>query len=76
MDSFSIFIFLLFALPIVSFIWFVVRLVKFIRSKNEPARRRKDKIFLILSALALALACSTGAVVGFLWLLNSALVHM
>ncbi|WP_298986476.1 hypothetical protein [uncultured Campylobacter sp.] len=74
MDSFSIFIFLLFALPIVSFIWFVVRLVKFIRSKNEPTRRRKDKIFLILSALALA--CSTGAVVGFLWLLDRALAHM
>ncbi len=74
MDSFSIFIFLLFALPIVSFIWFVVRLVKFIRSKNEPTRRRKDKIFLILSALALT--CSTGVLVGFLWLLNSALAHM
>ncbi|AKT92762.1 hypothetical protein [Campylobacter gracilis] len=74
MDSFSIFIFLLFALPIISFIWFVVRLVKFIRSKNEPARRGKDKIFLIFSVLTLA--CSTGAVVGFLWLLDRALAHM
>ena len=75
MDSFSIFIFLLFALPIISFIFLIVYLIKFIKSaKSEPARRRKDKIFLILSALALA--CSTGAVVGFLWLLDRALAHM
>lgn len=74
MDSFSIFIFLLFALPIVSFIWFVVRLVKFIRSKNEPERRRKIRNLLILCAFLFIIF--SAALIGFLWLLNSALAHM
>ena len=74
MNNLESFMEILNVLFLICFVWLVVCLIKFIRSKNEPARRRKDKIFLILSALALA--CSTGALVGFLWLLNSALAHM
>ena len=74
MDSFSIF-FLLIALPIISFIFLIVYLVKFIKSdKNAPEQRRKIRNLLILSAFLFIIF--SAALIGFLWLLNSALAHM
>nr|WP_314892736.1 hypothetical protein [uncultured Campylobacter sp.] len=65
----------LIALPIISFIFLIVYLVKFIKSaKSEPERRRKIRNLLILCAFLFIIF--SAALIGFLWLLNSALAHM
>ena len=65
----------LIALPIISFIFLIVYLVKFIKSyKNAPEQRRKIRNLLILSAFLFVIF--SAALIGFLWLLNSALAHM
>ena len=65
----------LIALPIISFIFLIVYLVKFIKSaKSEPERRRRIRNLLILSAFSFITFLAV--LMGFLWLLNSALAHM
>ena len=65
----------LIALPIISFIFLIVYLVKFIKSaKSTPEQRRKIRNLLILSAFLFIIF--SAVLVGFLWLLNSALAHM
>ena len=65
----------LIALPIISFIFLIVYLVKFIKSaKSEPERRRKIRNLLILSAFLFIIFSAVLA--GFLWLLDRALAHM
>ena len=65
----------LIALPIISFIFLIVYLVKFIKSaKSTPEQRRKIRNLLILSAFLFIIFSAVLA--GFLWLLNSALAHM
>ena len=65
----------LIALPIISFIFLIVYLIKFIKSaKSEPERRRKIRNLLILCAFLFIIF--SAALIGFLWLLNSALAHM
>ena len=65
----------LIALPIISFIFLIVYLVKFIKSaKSAPERRRKIRNLLILCAFLFIIF--SAALIGFLWLLNSALAHM
>ena len=65
----------LIALPIISFIFLIVYLVKFIKSaKSAPEQRRKIRNLLILSAFLFIIFSAVLA--GFLWLLNSALAHM
>ena len=65
----------LIALPIISFIFLIVYLVKFIKSaKSAPEQRRKIRNLLILSAFLFIIF--SAALICFLWLLNSALAHM
>lgn len=65
----------LIALPIISFIFLIVYLVKFIRSaKSTAERRRRIRNLLILSAFSFITFLAV--LMGFLWLLNSALAHM
>ena len=65
----------LIALPIISFIFLIVYLVKFIKSaKSASEQRRKIRNLLILSAFLFIIF--SAALIGFLWLLNSALAHM
>ena len=65
----------LIALPIISFIFLIVYLVKFIKSaKSASERRRKIRNLLILCAFLFIIFSAVLA--GFLWLLNSALAHM
>ena len=65
----------LIALPIISFIFLIVYLVKFIKSaKREPERRRRIRNLLILCAFLFIIF--SAVLTGFLWLLNSALAHM
>lgn len=65
----------LIALPIISFIFLIVYLVKFIKSaKSAPERRRKIRNLLILSMFLFIIFSAVLA--GFLWLLNSAFAHM
>nr|WP_315113752.1 hypothetical protein [uncultured Campylobacter sp.] len=65
----------LIALPIISFIFLIVYLIKFIKSaKSAPEQRRKIRNLLILSAFLFIIF--SAALMGFLWLLNSALSHM
>ena len=65
----------LIALPIISFIFLIVYLVKFIKSaKSEPERRRRIRNLLILCAFLFIIF--SAVLTGFLWLLNSALAHM
>ena len=74
-DPFSILILVFTGLPVISFIWLIVSLVKFIRSaKSAPEQRRKIRNLLILSAFLFIIF--SAALIGFLWLLNSALAHM
>ena len=66
---------ILIALPIISFIFLIVYLVKFIKSaKSAPEQRRKIRNLLILSVFLFIIF--SAALIGFLWLLNSALAHM
>lgn len=66
---------ILIALPIISFIFLIVYLVKFIKSaKSAPEQRRKIRNLLILSVFSFIIFLSV--LMGFLWLLNSALAHM
>ena len=68
-------ILILIALPIISFIFLIVYLVKFIKSaQSAPEQRRKIRNLLILSAFLFIIF--SAALIGFLWLLNSALAHM
>ena len=68
-------ILVLIALPIISFIFLIVYLVKFIKSaKSEPERRRRIRNLLILCAFLFIIF--SAVLTGFLWLLNSALAHM
>ncbi len=65
----------LIALPIISFIFLIVYLVKFIKSaKSAPERRRKIRNLLILSTFLFIIFSAVLA--GFLWLLDRALAHM
>ena len=65
----------LIALPIISFIFLIVYLVKFIKSdKNAPEHRRKIRNLLILSAFLFIIF--SAALIGYFWLLASALAHM
>ena len=65
----------LIALPIISFIFLIVYLVKFIKSaKSTAERRRRIRNLLILSAFSFITFLAV--LMGFLWLLNSALAHM
>ena len=65
----------LIALPIISFIFLIVYLIKFIKSaKSAPERRRKIRNLLILSAFLFIIFSAVLA--GFLWLLDRALAHM
>ena len=65
----------LIALPIISFIFLIVYLVKFIKSaKSAPEQRIKIRNLLILSAFSFITFLVV--LMGFLWLLNSALAHM
>ena len=65
----------LIALPIISFIFLIVYLIKFIKSaKSAPEQRRKIRNLLILSAFLFIIF--SAALMGFLWLLNSAISHM
>ena len=74
-DPFSTLILVFTGLPVISFIWLIVSLVKFIRSaKSTAERRRKIRNLLILSAFLFIIF--SAALIGFLWLLNSALAHM
>jgi len=74
-DPFSILILVFTGLPVISFIWLIVSLVKFIRSaKSTDERRRRIKNLLILSAFSFITFLAV--LMGFLWLLNSALAHM
>ncbi|MFR8440600.1 MAG: hypothetical protein ACLVCW_02495 [Campylobacter sp.] len=41
---------------LICFVWLIVCLIKFIRSKDEPERHKRDKKFLIISAVAFACA--------------------
>ena len=62
-------------LPIISFIFLIVYLVKFIKSaKSEPERRRRIRNLLILCVFLFIIF--SAVLTGFLWLLNSALAHM
>lgn len=71
----ELFISVLIALPIISFICLIVYLVKFIKSdKNAPERRRKIRNLLILSAFLFIIF--SAALIGYFWLLASALAHM
>ena len=66
---------ILIALPIISFIFLIVYLVKFIKSaKSTAERRRRIRNLLILSAFSFITFLAV--LMGFLWLLNSALAHM
>ena len=74
-DPFSILILVFTGLPIISFIWLIVSLVKFIRSaKSTAERRRRIKNLLILSAFSFIIFLSV--LMGFFWLLNHAIEHM
>ena len=74
-DPFSILILVFTGLPVISFIWLIVSLVKFIRSaKSTAERRRRIRNLLILSAFSFITFLAV--LMGFLWLLNSALAHM
>ena len=74
-DPFSILILVFTGLPIISFICLIVYLVKFIKSaKSTPEQRRKIRNLLILCAFLFVIF--SAALIGFLWLLNSALAHM
>ena len=74
-DPLSMFILVFTGLPVVSLIWLIVSLVKFIKSaKSAPERRRRIRNLLILSAFLFIIF--SAALIGFLWLLNSALAHM
>ena len=65
----------LIALPIISFIFLIAYLVKFIKSdKSVPERRRKIRNLLILSTFLFIIFSAVLA--GFLWLLDRALAHM
>ncbi|WP_297964235.1 hypothetical protein [uncultured Campylobacter sp.] len=65
----------LIALPIISFIFLIVYLIKFIKSaKSAPERRRKIRNILILSTFLFIIFSVVLA--GFLWLLDRALAHM
>ena len=65
----------LIALPIISFIFLIVYLVKFIKSaKSAPERRRKIRNLLILSTFLFIIFSAVLA--GFLWLRDRALAHM
>ena len=72
----ELFISILIALPIISFICLIVYLVKFIKSdKNAPEHhRRKIRNLLILSAFLFIIF--SAALIGYFWLLASALAHM
>ena len=62
-------------LPEISFIFLIAYLVKFIKSdKNAPERRRKIRNLLILSAFLFIIF--SAALIGYFWLLASALAHM
>ena len=65
----------LIALPIISFIFLIVYLIKFIKSaKSAPEQRRKIRNLLILCAFLFIIF--SAVLVGFLWLLDRALAHM
>ena len=74
-DPFSILIFVFTGLPVISFIWLIVSLVKFIRSaKSTAERRRRIRNLLILSVFSFIIFLSV--LMGFFWLLNHAIEHM
>ena len=74
-DPFSTLILVFTGLLVISFIWLIVSLVKFIKSaQSAPEQRRKIRNLLILSAFLFIIF--SAVLVGFLWLLNSALAHM
>ena len=51
---------------LICFVWLVVCLIKFIRSKDEPERHKRDKKFLIISTVAFL--CTLAPLVYFEWL--------
>lgn len=74
-DPFSILILVFTGLPVISFIWLIVSLVKFIRSaKSTAERRRRIRNLLILSVFSFIIFLSV--LMGFFWLLNHAIEHM
>ena len=52
MNNFISLIELLNLLFLICFVWLIACLIKFIRSKDEPERRKRDKKFLIISTVA------------------------
>ena len=51
---------------LICFVWLVACLIKFIRSKDEPERHKRDKKFLIISTVAFL--CTLAPLVYFEWL--------
>ncbi len=51
---------------LICFVWLIVCLIKFIRSKDEPERHKRDKKFLIISTVAFL--CTLAPLVYFEWL--------
>ena len=56
MNNFGSLMEILNVLFLICFVWLIACLIKFIRSKDEPERHKRDKKFLIISAVAFACA--------------------
>ena len=68
MNSFRSLIEPIIALSWICFVWLVACLIKFIRSKNEPERHKRDKKFLIISVVVFA--CAFAPLIYSQWLFN------
>ena len=66
MNNFGSLMEILNVLFLICFVWLVVCLIKFIRSKDEPERHKRDKKFLIISTVAFL--CTLAPLVYFEWL--------
>ncbi len=53
---------------LICFVWLIVCLIKFIRSKNEPERHKRDKKFLIISVVVFA--CAFAPLIYSQWLFD------
>ncbi|WP_298757896.1 hypothetical protein [uncultured Campylobacter sp.] len=66
MNNFGSLMEILNVLFLICFVWLIVCLIKFIRSKDEPERHKRDKKFLIISTVAFL--CTLAPLVYFEWL--------
>lgn len=66
MNNFESLMEILNVLFLICFVWLIVYLIKFIRSKDEPERHKRDKKFLIISTIAFL--CTLTPLVYFEWL--------